>query len=558
MSIRKPSPRLPRPEVWDPSYEDLEQLSLSRIYHAFKPDAANPPPVNFPLAESMRWNYFTHDDWAEFGDVETEYARFTYTLTRYPERGAPRSCRSGLGHLLAEPSVLSGWHKYEAELQNNADVALEYVCRQQRNQISKQGWVTKLDYVTVPVDYEVGEDASRLSLSLWNRALSEVASDLMDCSRVRAKEFLQIFAFLKDPIYGFRKPFRDQTVIFETLIDLFLQSVLNDQLSLDDLKRVAAQGAQESSYLVCPLLKSVTVVHFKAHHQLTYVNVQLDRLARAEWSVPSHVLEVVEELLQAVAVNNGRACPLVPILVTVRPCFATGERDLIPIIDGNHRATAVMMLRFLAAEPRLSNGVDMQERLRRYCVNRRLGKKWELDLMGVLYELYTEHHRLLREQLSSTEVLSHFATVESIPALFVQEEDFHTICKQRSEGKVKPVLLHPFHQTLFNDDSLPFALPQKAGQTHGRPEVFRLLPLTPFGDTDRSDKTSRDFEAKIRESMNGLAKGDVDAETRSKDGSEVGAKDVSVSVNKGMKATLILAGCCMVVFLARKHLARMV
>ncbi|KAI0145505.1 hypothetical protein GGR57DRAFT_300226 [Xylariaceae sp. FL1272] len=558
MSIRKPSPRVPRPEVWDPAFEDLRQLSLLRIYHAFKPDYANSPPVNFPLAESMRWNYFTHDDWVEFGDLETEYARFAYTLSRYPERGAPRSCISGLGRLLAESSVLSGWHKYEAEFENHADVALEYICRRQRNQTAKGEWVTKLDYVTVPVDYEVSEDASTLSISLWNRALSELAFDLKDGNRARAEEFLRIFAFLKDPIYGFRKPFRDQTIIFKDLIGTLLQSDSSDELSLDDLKRVAAQGAQESAYLVCPLLKNVAVVHFKVHHQLCYVNVELDLLARAEWSVPSHVLEVAEEMLEAAAANNGRACPLVPILVTVRPSFARGERDLIPIIDGNHRATAVMMLRFIATQPRLYDRKDMQERLSSYCVNRKLGHKWEIDLMDVLDELYTEHHRLLREQLSSTQVLSPFATVESIPALFVQEEDFHTICKQRSEGKVKPVLLHPFHQTLFNDDSLPFALPQKAGQTHGRPEVFRLLPLTPFGAADQIDTTMRNFEAKLRESMNGLVKGSVDAETRSKDASEVRDRDVMVSVNRGTTVTLLLAGCCMAVFLARKHLARMV
>jgi hypothetical protein len=67
------------------------------------------------------------------------------------------------------------------------------------------------------------------------------------------------------------------------------------------------------------------------------------------------------------------------------------------------------------------------------------------------------------------------------------------------------VLLHPFHQTLFNDDELPFALPQKAGQTHGRPEVFRLLPLTPFGTLEDTDGEMV-FEAKIRKSMNGLTK----------------------------------------------------
>ncbi len=221
-----------------------------------------------------------------------------------------------------------------------------------------------------------------------------------------------------------------------------------------------------------------------------------------------HVLEVVEEMLLAVVANDGQACPLVPILVTSRPSFSEIDRSLTPIVDGNHRATATILLRFLANQPLLADRAIMSQHLLKHCTSHQLGKKWQIDLLDVVDELYKPRSRDFHDHLvANAQLVRNFAAVKYIPALVVQEEDFHTICKQRSEGKAKPVLLHPFHQTLFNDDALSFALPQKAGQTHGRPEAFRLLPLTPFGTTQDSlgVNGARIFEAELRKSLNGLA-----------------------------------------------------
>jgi hypothetical protein len=220
------------------------------------------------------------------------------------------------------------------------------------------------------------------------------------------------------------------------------------------------------------------------------------------------VLEVAKEMLQAAAANDGHACPIVPILVTTRPSFSDNDRYLTPIIDGNHRTAASLLLRFLANQPFLTDFSIMSQNLLEYCKVHHLGKKWEIDLSDVLNDLYNHsscefyHYFLVNHQ-----IVRKFAQVKYIPALVVQEEDFHTICKQRSAGKPKPVLLHPFHQTLLNDDELPFALPQKAGQTHGRPEAFRLLSLSPFGTAKNGlgINESKIFEADLRKSMDGLA-----------------------------------------------------
>jgi hypothetical protein len=94
MNIKRPLRRLSRADISNPSFEDLISLALMRMRYIVEPNSENPPPRLFPLAESMRWDFFTFDDWNEFGDLETEHGRLTYTLSRYPERGAPSACEN--------------------------------------------------------------------------------------------------------------------------------------------------------------------------------------------------------------------------------------------------------------------------------------------------------------------------------------------------------------------------------------------------------------------------------------------------------------------------------
>jgi hypothetical protein len=363
------------------------------MHHVINPVEMEPQPIIFPLAEGVRWDFFTHDDWDEFGNLESEYGRLTYTLTRYSERGPPTACESALQDLLEKTSVLAGWGSVVPELEAHAMTALNDVCRRQQNGSSGREWMTKADCVTVPADYVVSEHASEISLRLWRRSLEELASQFANGSSAYVAQFLQVHAFLKDPIYGFKKPFNNQTKVFERLLRELNEIFPTSSLGTREFERLAAQAAQESAYLTSPLLNSVSLVHFHAHHQLTYANVPLDTLARAEFSVPSHVLEVAEEMLLAVASNEGLACPIVPILITTRPRFSKEEQYLTPIIDGNHRATAALMLRFLASQPLLSDYVVMVRRLLGYCTDHGLGKKWQIDLLDVIRELYVDRNR---------------------------------------------------------------------------------------------------------------------------------------------------------------------
>lgn len=484
MNVKRPLQRLPRSEIRDPLFEDSVNLALMRLQNIVQPDSENPPPLFFPLAESARGDLFTLDDWENFGDLEAEHGRLTYTLSRYPERGPPSTCEKAMRSLLSQKSVLAGWTTVVSDLQQEATAALEEVVTEQCHGAARPEGTRKAAYLTVPVNYEVRESTSEVSLQLWKRSLEEISMQLGDGRVTGAVEFLQIHAFFKDPVYGFYKPFQLQRLAFSRLLHAFQKTVAANSLSGKDLERVAAQAAQESSHLSHPLMKQIFLIDFRAHHQLVYASVSLDSLARAEFSVPGHVLEVVEEMILAVKANGGRACPIVPILVTTCPKFSRNDRLLTPIVDGNHRATASVLLRFLAHGPLGVDRASMSQPLINHCTSHHLGKKWQIDLLDVLEDLYHPRNRRFYDCIRTNEqFVRHFASVQEIPALVVQEEDFLTVCKQRSEGQSRPVLLHPFHQTLFNDDLLPFALPQKAGQTHGRPEAFRLLPLKPFGVT---------------------------------------------------------------------------
>jgi hypothetical protein len=116
----------------------------------------------------------------------------------------------------------------------------------------------------VKIGFEANKSASGISLLPWKRSLRDIAKQLAKGCSTRAVEFLQIHAYLKDPIYGLNRSLKMQHFFFTHLLNKFQTKIDADCLSLEDLERVAAQAAQESIYLTCPLLERTTVFHFQA------------------------------------------------------------------------------------------------------------------------------------------------------------------------------------------------------------------------------------------------------------------------------------------------------
>ena len=94
-----------------------------------------------------------------------------------------------------------------------------------------------------------------------------------------------------------------------------------------------------------------------------------------------------------------------------------------------------------------------------HCDERKLRQKWHLDLLNALQELFSPCGK---------------------PALLSQEEDFHTVCVQRTTLLAgQPRLLLPMHQAIYNSESLDFAFPN-ARQRHGRTVDFKATSSVPL------------------------------------------------------------------------------
>ncbi|RHZ52342.1 hypothetical protein CDV55_103558 [Aspergillus turcosus] len=260
-------------------------------------------------------------------------------------------------------------------------------------------------------------------------------------------EYIQIHAFLRDPIGGLKKDFSDQAIIFHDLLAALIQKIADMPLGDKLWALLVAQLAQESSFLANP---------------------QIDD---AEFSVPEHVMLIMEEMMQEVVASEE--CNIVPIIIASVPSVATKKPQKI-IIDGNTRATAIMVLRLLASSG--ANREDVFANLDKYCSAHGLGPKWCLDLRNVVQRLYATENPTLSIIRENQEALEKFKSVTRLPGLLTQEPLFHTICLQgKFEGR--PRILQPMHQMIFNDDSFGLALPARRSQAHGRPKNYVLLPL---------------------------------------------------------------------------------
>lgn len=486
--LRLPLSILPRDDITNPTFEDLSQLAILRINDIVKsinPENYDPPPKVFPLAENTRATFFTDADWDEFGNLETEYSRLTYTLSRHPERRVPSVCTDTLMSLLEGTSVLEGWTDAVSLLKVQVDCTVrDVVLAMQASQdvvlamktFSKRSNLQRLKshFIAVPTSYKTCEQVPDISILLWKKSLSDIASQFVMRKVTCARQFLEIHSFLKDPFGGLKKSFDRQLSIFEYLMDNFRTTNRQSVVTSIQWQKVIAQTAQESSYLAVLELAPVALVHFHAHQQLPYIYVDLDELPRAEFSEPNHVVDMIEEILND---DLGfESCRIPPIAIAFYPALGVNKESLKIIIDGNHRTTAIMVLRFLSTQLNGPKFTGRPTALMEFCKEHRLGNKWLIDLMDVMAELDGAGGRACRQLLKAKmEVVAKFHGVSSIPAVVVQEENFHTICNQRSSPSNR-ILLQPVHQALFNTESLGFTFP-RAAQAHGRPLGFKPMPL---------------------------------------------------------------------------------
>ncbi|KAF4201966.1 hypothetical protein CNMCM8927_000880 [Aspergillus lentulus] len=471
-TLRYPHPRRLLKDLTNPTFEDLFGLALWRVIDIAIPNPADRPPRLFPTAENIRDTFFTMQDWLDFGDMETEYARLSYTLSKYTERGVPARCAYTVAELLAAPGILGRWNAVYPDIRSQATEAMMEALHAMTSGLPTPAeGVREQHYISDLVDYGFSDVHQSIQLQLFHRSSQEIAYMISKGNSSLIQEYVQVHAFVRDPVGGLWGDFSRQVAIFQNLLSGFSSRVANISLESEAWTRVVAQLALESSFLAQPYVPNVSYVHFSSHYQLPYVNVKLDELARAELSVPERVMALILEMLLE-TLGKSR-CLMIPIVVTTVPSLADGNRRLQIIIDGNTRATAVMVLRLLAMSGAERRGAFAY--LDTYCQERGLGSKWHQDILRVLRELFKKENTCIQEIRKNHTAVQQFASVNYIPALLVQESVFQTLCLRRGSPE-KPRLLQPMHQTLHNDDSSGLALPARS-QSHGRPTCYTLLPL---------------------------------------------------------------------------------
>lgn len=461
VSQRLPLPRKLVDDIRWPSFSTLGRLSMDRIVYSGG-CLEDPPFLLFPTAETENGQYFPSIDWEQFGNVELEKPRLTYTLTRYPERGIPLASLSLIDNLLSKNCVLKEWSSHLCELLKEQGVS--FLTQSLRDLEQPQ------NSNTLPT-YETRAESAILSSSLWKRSLEIISRHLQQPGKVNKEfiqAFLQIHAFLKDPIDGLRRCFDQQLEIFLDLWTQLQTRTANGSPINSVQETVLAQLAQESSFLAIPKIRKVAYLHFSSHQQLPYVYVTQRKLHRTELSTPPRVLEIAQELLM-ITVERG-ICDVAPITVTYRPAVQELGRRIKVIVDGNNRFMAIILLQFLSYGNLAGDDFSIQLFLRKHGYN----EQWHSELREVL-ELLTQHKTLsglIQEHLNP---LHYFRDVTRVPALVVQEAEFHTILTTSKAEERGNLLLQPAQQTICAISS-SVAIKAK-GQSHGRPQGFHPLPL---------------------------------------------------------------------------------
>ncbi|KJX94740.1 hypothetical protein TI39_contig4160g00001 [Zymoseptoria brevis] len=272
--------------------------------------------------ETVFGRAFTRDEWLKYGDLGAEIGRMRHMLSELPERGTPTACLDLMCHVLSCRSVLRAWKDVSCQLLKKLEEEIEWMRHemyqqqqrpQQQQQQREEGNEDencetipkrkKLRYLAVPVDYRTDASAKYVTALLWKRSLLEITAQIIQgrCEDVRG--FLQVFSFLKDPLGGLASVSEKAVDIFVHMINSLLNSGL--RLSKAQWHAAATQVAQEALFLATPLLESVEYVHFAGHQQLPYAYVELDQLTRSEFSIPAHVMRIIEEILDF----NGRQAP---------------------------------------------------------------------------------------------------------------------------------------------------------------------------------------------------------------------------------------------------------
>lgn len=439
----------------------LRESALKRaLYFGFGKDSR--PPVHFPNAEHFQHIPFANRHWEQYGNMESEYSRLQFMLEKYPSRRFPVEFLSILKDVPDSSDPLRAWSNQIPRLDKASISIYESVLAQMdgRKAHDDLGYTNGEQgaYQSEPVFYQSNEEAKELEIRLWQSGLRQIIRELGDGNEKNIPAFLNLYNRIKDPITPIRSGLHDQSQIFMDLLKDVHGIVSSECVN----SRLMSQLALESSFLALQSLDKLGCVVYGGHHELPYIDIDVNKLPRGEFANPKRVIEVMEEVIGE-SERFGQAV-MTPITVSQYQEPYNPQPNLF-IVDGNNRSTALLLMEFLNYA-----GIDKNvlsengQELRSFIMLHDLDIEWERDLAVALKNLAAHPDKI--EWLGQKKTLIKEFAHSQMPALLVQESNFHTVAVADSDGE-KIVLLQPMHQAIYNQSRFSMAIPSKQ-QSHGR------------------------------------------------------------------------------------------
>ncbi|KAK4148631.1 putative isopenicillin N epimerase [Chaetomidium leptoderma] len=460
----------PHQDIHDPDPQTLFWLAKARLRRMAAGRFATYPVAPYPTAG---------DGLVQFAAASRAMA---FMLSRVDRRRLPQIMAAPVSELLEAEDVIQSWTHVASALKREGQMLGRSIVAEMAAPRTPATLSSDIQdaFVSRVVPYETERLEENLSLTFWRRALADFTTRGRWLPE-RIASFLQIHAFLKDPVGGLlgADSAAGQAEVFAILFASLQPEMAAMALGSAGWEDMAAQLALESSFISQPLVRHPSYVHFTGDQQLVYAYVDMRELARSEFACPRIVVGMIENMM---ASGMEDECTIAPIAVAqgYPVCFSGRDdsRPIVIIIDGNNRITTITFLRFVSRHG-IPDPAEAEEALRAYCRDHGLGPIQSVDLMAVLRLLWKDRKDMVDRliQAASQKKLAPFTEVRQVPVLVTEESTFVTESRMHAKGGGKEGdVLQPLHQSIFATDEMLVALPSKM-QSHGRAKGFKALPI---------------------------------------------------------------------------------
>lgn len=442
--------------------ERLWNSALDRVVFAATGEGERPF-VHFPNAEYIQHFPFPTTSWNIYGDMESEHARLMFMLSKHSERYFPLEYFSLDKDDFQHGDIFEQWSEQcTSREERKAQIYQEGVMAMSEQRVAEPTYYhngRSGAYQTKPDLYQTDVTEGKRQQVILEGICDQLSRELRRDNSENVSHFLDIYSHIKDPVTPITSTLSNQSQIFQDLYNKAINMMGELEPATKIMPRnLLLQVALESSFLALPKASEIACVIRENPHELPYIYVDITKLPRGEFANPQRTLAVAKEIIT----DSQEHSEAVVTPITVSHLQEPGKEADLFIVDGNNRATALLLLQYLDEVKKYTPDIYDYTSIHRFVTKHTLDIEWERDLVRSLEEMRRSKDE---EILLADRDLLHQIASSDIPALLVQEPNFHTVAVQLSN--TSPVLLQPWHQVAYNQRAVPFAIPSKQ-QSHGR------------------------------------------------------------------------------------------